>query len=174
MTGRKPCTMEIITIPKMFSRTYFCQNCHANRIPYNSSESLKRQSLLFVVKPGSVTDTSHVALRRQTKVGRVGFTPHIFYVEKELPGVGSEKSYNVLYACGIENCGMTIDDSDGPKTFDLVYREKTFTLSQLLHLYKYKDPAYMLDSKEVQEDLETYCARVEVCDMDDLPPRGLN
>lgn len=141
-----------MTIPRLFTRTRVCEKCLANRIPYENSEDLKRHKLRFIVKQNSSGDANLFHLRKQTKVGVMGFTPHLFYIEDSTIGAHGNKVFQIATVCCVENCGIIISEERNDYLEYSINFDRTLFLNweDLVHLYNFKDPRYMLDTKEHQ------------------------
>jgi hypothetical protein len=140
--------------PQSFSRVRRCKHCEANQLPYDSSERLKHHTLNFIVKPGSKSSSpDQFYFRKQTRPAKVGFTPHIFIVEKlvSLPE-DITKLYLVKIACGVIGCHTERTFSPtGEVEYSIYFQETYYTEDDLANIYYYKDSKYMLDSKELQQ-----------------------
>ncbi len=143
-----------ITIPGSFTRHRYCKHCANNLLPYDTSERIKLHQLCFIVKPSS-TQESVFSLRQQTKPAVIGITPHLFVIkEKTIISNNQETRFIMECICSINGCGIILRQDDElvlPVQFAQV-KGNVFDLSsrELLALYNYKDPKYMLDYKEPQ------------------------
>lgn len=91
-------------------------------------------------------------VRTQTKAGQIGFTPHLFKVERSPNSTEELPLYRVLSACSVEDCGCTFKISNEQQVeiaFDYT-KEETLTYDQVIAIYNYKDETLMLDGKEEQ------------------------
>jgi hypothetical protein len=136
-----------MNIPQMFTRTSFCEHCANNGLPYVSSDQIKHHKLRFFVKKNGKLAPSDFDLRRQSKPGQLGYSPHLFFIEK--------KENNLFYGfkvCCIENCGVVItDESLGEVIFSFEHPKRCiWTQEELVQLYQYHDETFMLDTKETQ------------------------
>lgn len=145
-----------MNIPQMFTRTSFCERCAYNQLPYQSSEDIHRHKLRFFVRKNNKGKHRDFELRKQTKPGKLGCTPHLFVVEKITTGAEGKKLYHGFKVCCIENCGLVIiKESLGKLTFKLEKVIKcTWYEEELVHLYNFHDETFMLDTKEMQVYIE--------------------
>ncbi len=122
-----------------------------NQKPYASSEDLKHHSLRFVVRTNH-DEKSMFKIRSQSKPAKVGFTPHLFKIERAPESTPEKPVYKVASACTVENCGVSFMII-GPKEIQFAFdfdQEEIFSEDEVRAIYNYKDPAFMLDSKEEQ------------------------
>lgn len=140
-----------MNIPQMFTRTSFCERCAYNRLPYQSSEDVHRHKLRFFVKKNSQPGPFAFDLRKQSKPGKLGYTPHLFVIEKQENGL-----IHGFKVCCIENCGIIVtDEKFGQVTFSLEQPKKCiWTNEEIIQLYNFHDETFMLDTKEKQIYIE--------------------
>ena len=139
-----------LNIPHLFTRVRICRKCLINLRPYASSEDLKHRKLRYVVRTHD--EKAVFKIRSQSKPAQVGFTPHLFKVERARGFTPENPVYQVHSACTIENCGagfMIVGPEQIQFTFDFG-REEILTEKEVLAIYNYKDREYMLDDKEEQ------------------------
>lgn len=105
---------KIHTIPQLFTRAKFCERCYRNKLPYSDSERLKYHSLRYAVCKTIRQEDVFLELRRQSKPGVLGYTPHHFLIVNTSKNSEGEDIFEVQVSCGIENCGCVFErDSDG-------------------------------------------------------------
>lgn len=150
-----PTEHEII-IPLMFTRTMKCNHCAQKHLPHGTlkASDILKNPLRFAVKPSSVENLDLFEIRKQTKPGALGFTPHTFWITDLIPRSDKrEPLYIVKCYCAIEGCGMSfIPQETG---FDRVefHAENDvlfLTIEELTNYYMNKNVNYMLDNKERQ------------------------
>ena len=145
-----------MNIPQMFTRTSFCEHCANNGLPYISSEQIKHHKLRFFVKKNGGHDPHQFEPRKQSKAGKLGYTPHLFVIENTQIGVGGKKMFHGFKVCCIENCGLTVTaETINSVSFTLEKIIKcTWYEEELLQLFNYHDETFMLDTKEMQPYVE--------------------
>lgn len=140
-----------INVPRLFTRTKFCPNCHARGIPFSSSRDLNTSPVRFVVRGTANLEDFTFKIRKQTRPAIRGYTPHVFFLSGEQEIIDGINTYKVYYCCSIEGCGMKIlIGQNGERIPELALEETFLSLYELNRIYNSKNSKYFLDFKEPQ------------------------
>jgi hypothetical protein len=131
----------------MFTRTFFCEKCNSNKLPYTNPADVLRKHLQFLVVGQHHTDEVMYRVREQSKTAIIGYTPHLFFIESV-----DDNFFEMTYACGVHGCDTEISVDARGYRHAQVHNNKILYMdrAQVIGLLSFKDIKYMLDFKEDQ------------------------